>query len=44
MQHVPYRGMPQALTDILSDQIDCMFADPASALGLIQDGRLRVLA
>jgi hypothetical protein len=24
-------------------EIDCVFADPASAQGLIQDGRLRVL-
>jgi len=44
MQHVPYRGMPQALTDVLAGEIDCVFADPASAQGLIQDGRLHVLA
>ena len=44
MQHVPYRGMPQALTDILAGQIDCAFADPASAQGLVQDGKLRALA
>ncbi|WGS17812.1 MULTISPECIES: tripartite tricarboxylate transporter substrate binding protein [unclassified Bradyrhizobium] len=44
MQHVPYRGMPQARTDVLAGEIDCVFADPASAQGLIQDGRLRVLA
>ena len=44
MQHVPYRGMPQALTDVLAGEIDCTFADPASAQGLVQDGRLRVLA
>jgi tripartite-type tricarboxylate transporter receptor subunit TctC len=44
MQHVPYRGMPQALTDVLAGEIDCVFADPASAQELIQDGRLRVLA
>lgn len=44
MQHVPYRGMPQALTDVLGGEIDCVFADPASGQGLIQDGRLRVLA
>src|SRR5438094_6512156 len=24
MQHVPYRGMPQALTDVLSGEIDCV--------------------
>jgi tripartite-type tricarboxylate transporter receptor subunit TctC len=44
MQHVPYRGMPQALTDVLGGQIDCVFADPASAQGLVQDGKLRALA
>jgi tripartite-type tricarboxylate transporter receptor subunit TctC len=44
MQHVPYRGMPQALTDVISGQIDCVFADPASAQGLLQAGQLRALA
>jgi tripartite-type tricarboxylate transporter receptor subunit TctC len=44
MHYVPYRGMPQALTDVLAGEIDCVFADPASAQGLIQDGRLRILA
>jgi tripartite-type tricarboxylate transporter receptor subunit TctC len=44
MQHVPYRGMPQALSDVLGGQIDCVFADPASAQGLVQDGTLRALA
>ena len=44
MQHVPYRGMPQALTDVVGGQIDCVFADPASARGLVQDGKLRALA
>ena len=44
MQHVPYRGMPQALTDVIGGQIDCVFADPASAQGLVQDGKLRALA
>jgi len=44
LQHVPYRGMPQALTDVIGGQIDCVFADPASAHGLILDGKLRALA
>jgi tripartite-type tricarboxylate transporter receptor subunit TctC len=44
LQHVPYRGMPQALTDLMAGQIDCVFADPASAQGLVQDGKLRALA
>ena len=44
MLHVPYRGSPQALTDVIGGQIDCVFADTSSALGLVQDGSLRVLA
>jgi tripartite-type tricarboxylate transporter receptor subunit TctC len=44
MQHVPYRGMPQALTDVMGGQIDCVFADPASAQGLVLDDKLRALA
>jgi tripartite-type tricarboxylate transporter receptor subunit TctC len=36
--------MPQALTDVMGGQIDCVFADPASAQGLVQDGKLRALA
>ncbi len=43
MQHVPYRGMPQALTDVVGGQVDCVFADTSSGLGLVQDGSLRVL-
>jgi tripartite-type tricarboxylate transporter receptor subunit TctC len=44
MLHVPYRGSPQALTDVIGGQIDCVFADTSSALGLVQNGSLRVLA
>ena len=44
LSHVPYRGTPQALTDLVGGQIDFMFADPSSALSLIRDGALRVLA
>src|SRR6202165_2760373 len=44
MQHAADRGMPQALTDVMGGQIDCVFADPASTQGLVQDGKLRALA
>ncbi|HEV2512108.1 tripartite tricarboxylate transporter substrate binding protein [Bosea sp. (in: a-proteobacteria)] len=44
MEHVPYRGSPQALTDLIGDRIDVFFPDPASALGMIQDKRFPVLA
>lgn len=43
MRHVPYRGAPQALTDLVAGEIDCFFADPSSALGLIKDGAVRAL-
>lgn len=43
MQHVPYRGMPQALTDVVGGQIDTIFADTSSGLGLVRDGSLRAL-
>jgi tripartite-type tricarboxylate transporter receptor subunit TctC len=43
MLHVPYRGTPQAITDLLSGSIDLMFPDPSSALGPIQGGQLKIL-
>ncbi len=43
MQHVPYRGMPQALTDVVAGQIDTIFADTSSGMGLVRDGSLRAL-
>ncbi|MGY6251406.1 Bug family tripartite tricarboxylate transporter substrate binding protein [Bosea thiooxidans] len=44
MTHVPYRGSPQAMTDLIGDRIDVFFPDPASALGMIQEKRFPVLA
>lgn len=44
MTHVPYRGSPQAMTDLLGGRIDVFFPDPASALGMIRDKRIDVLA
>lgn len=42
--NVPYRGSPQALTDLMGGHVDSLFADPVSAAGLVQKGALRVLA
>lgn len=42
--HVPYKGTPQALTDVIGGQIDMMFTDLASGLTFVQSGRLRALA
>ena len=44
MQHVPYRGMPQALTDVVGGQVDTIFSDTSSGLGLVRDGSLRAIA
>ena len=44
MVHVPYRGSPQAMTDLLGGRIDVYFPDPASALGMIREKRIDVLA
>jgi tripartite-type tricarboxylate transporter receptor subunit TctC len=44
LQHVPYRGMPQALTDVVGGQVDLVFADTSSGLGLVRDGSLRAIA
>lgn len=42
--HVPYRGTPPALTDVVGGQVDWFFAPLVSALPLIQDNKLVPLA
>ncbi len=44
MNHVPYKGTPQAVTDLLAGQVQVMFAHTLSVLPMIQSGRLRALA
>jgi tripartite-type tricarboxylate transporter receptor subunit TctC len=44
MTHVPYRGMPQAVSDVVGNHVQMVFADPAGAPPLIKDGKLRPLA
>lgn len=44
MLHVPYRGTPQAVTDLAGGSIDVMFPDPSSALGAIEGGQIKMLA
>ena len=44
MVHVPYRGAGPAYTDLLSGQVQVMFPGPASSIGYIRAGQLRVLA
>lgn len=40
---VGYRGSPQALTDVMSGQVDFMFVDLSLAVPQIQGGRLKAL-
>jgi len=44
LQHVPYRGMPQGITDVLAGQVDLIFADTSSGMGAVRDGGLRAIA
>jgi tripartite-type tricarboxylate transporter receptor subunit TctC len=44
MLHVPYRGSPAALTDLVAGQVQVMFDNVASSLEHIRSGRLRALA
>ena len=44
MVHVPYRGAGPAYTDLIGGQVQVMFPGPASSIGYIRAGQLRVLA
>jgi tripartite-type tricarboxylate transporter receptor subunit TctC len=43
MQHVPYRGAPLALADLLAGQVQVMFDNLPSSIDHIRSGRLRAL-
>ena len=42
--HVPYRGTPPAMVDVVGGQVQFMFDNPSSSLPLIKDGKLKALA
>src|SRR5207247_8908864 len=44
MQHVPYRGVGPALTNLIGGQAQVMFPSVLSSLEYIRAGKLRVLA
>jgi tripartite-type tricarboxylate transporter receptor subunit TctC len=44
MTHVPYRGAGPAMTDLLSGQVDMMFATAAAVAPHIASGKLRAIA
>ena len=43
MTHVPYKGGPPALNDVIAGHVQLMFADTASALPQIKEGKVRAL-
>jgi tripartite-type tricarboxylate transporter receptor subunit TctC len=44
IQHVPYRGSPQAITDLLGKRIDFQVDTPAALMPPIRNGQLRAIA
>jgi tripartite-type tricarboxylate transporter receptor subunit TctC len=44
LQHVPYKGANQALTDLLGGQVQIFMASVPTALGQVRAGKLRALA
>jgi len=42
--HVPYKGAPQAMTDLISGQVDLLFANSSVALAQIKASKVRPLA
>jgi len=43
-EHVPYRGGPAAMGDLLAGALDCVVIDCATGLPFLRDGRVRALA
>lgn len=44
MTHIPYKGVSQAVIDVVSGAMQVMFPSPASAIAQVKAGRLRLLA
>jgi tripartite-type tricarboxylate transporter receptor subunit TctC len=42
--HVPYRGTPQTVSDLLASRLDIMMGFPAALLPLIETGQLNAIA
>lgn len=43
LNHIPYKGAGQAVTDVLAGHVDSMFAPPTVSLQYVRAGRLRAL-
>lgn len=44
MTHVPYKGSPPALTDLMAGRVSVMFDTPVAVLPMIKDGRVKAIA
>lgn len=44
MNHIPYKGAAQVVTDVMAGQLDSSFATVGSVLQQIQSGKLRAIA
>lgn len=44
MLHIPYKGGPACIQDLLGGQVDAAFGDVTSNVGFVRTGRLRALA
>ena len=44
LTHVPYRGVAQALIDLVAGRIGLMFTDAAPAMGFIREGQIKAIA
>ncbi|WP_454689023.1 Bug family tripartite tricarboxylate transporter substrate binding protein [Achromobacter aloeverae] len=42
--HIPYKGAGQAMSDVISGQIDGMFDQSSSSMPIAQEGRIRAIA
>jgi tripartite-type tricarboxylate transporter receptor subunit TctC len=43
-QHIPFRGAPEALTEVLAERVDFFYTPILPALSLLREGNLKALA